>query len=130
MNNRLRFINKVESLGYIHRVDNYYILREFDGYINVSAIPKITNDITHFSFHKNFYRDVKNPYHHKENNYKQQVTFLNFICEMTPSTITFRSKDENEFYNFLISYKNLKRIILNKKLKKIRKINHIYPSKV
>lgn len=46
-----KVINFIESIGYEQRVDNYYCIREKDGYINVSFYK----DPYIIQFHKNFY---------------------------------------------------------------------------
>ena len=72
----------IEPIGYKHRVSNYYVIQEIDGYINIYYT--ITNDGIHIAFHKNFYNEAGKKY---PNN-----------------TISKTFDNYSEFFKFLESY--------------------------
>lgn len=48
-------VDLLESIGYKHRVANYYFMREDDGYINISYFYERCRFRHIITFHKNFY---------------------------------------------------------------------------
>ena len=48
-------VDLIESIGYKHRVGNYYVIRENDGYINISYLYNDDVFFHKIEFHKNFY---------------------------------------------------------------------------
>jgi len=68
-------VKLVESVGYKLRCGNYYVIREFDGYINVSY-----DVYGHIQFHKNHYNkdyeNIKRDIHHDFDNYLDFEKFM------------------------------------------------------
>lgn len=126
MTDRERFIKKVESIGYVHRVADSYVIREDDGYINVSVSPKFNDNPELYRFHKNFYQNRTNPYKKRFSKpYEEKIEIVDFKCKITSSTISFETKNLDEFLKFLMNYTYRDKLSLNKKLKKVRGIDNI-----
>ncbi len=71
-----KIVNILKSIGYKHRVKNYYLLREIDGYINIHYYK--LNNIEYIEFHKNYYNVpfTNNTLNKKFNNYNDFIKFL------------------------------------------------------
>jgi hypothetical protein len=74
-----KIINTITSLGYNHRIENYYVKREKDGYINIHYFK--LNNKEYIEFHKNYYNKMypDNTLNRKFNNYKDFLIFLQKI---------------------------------------------------
>lgn len=97
------FVSIVKVFGYDFRVEDYYVIRESDGYINISY------DMDNFEFHKNFYAGKFNPHldwteYKMRSSYPYYQYFLGYLSEMTPGTITIRFNTLNDLTNFLCKY--------------------------
>jgi len=70
-------LSVIEPIGYKQRVENYYIIREYDGYVNIDYFKDI-NDITHIRFNKNFYHGALPTYRDSKrfDNYSNFFKFL------------------------------------------------------
>jgi len=74
-------VDLIESIGYEHRTGNYYIIREKDGYINISY-EYDKNHIGHrIRFHKNYYFDLKNTYSDITEDFYNLKDFIDFISK-------------------------------------------------
>lgn len=72
-------IELIESIGYTQRVDNYYVIRESNGYINISY-PKGDGVFDcKISFHKNVYQGSLGDGVSKD--FDDYESFVNFINE-------------------------------------------------
>jgi hypothetical protein len=91
-------INFVESIGYTHRVGNYYVITEIDGYINVSYYRKLNDEPEKICFYKNFYSEYR--YRHMKD---ISEIFDNF----------------DEFVRFMIIYHKDRKEVRKLKLKKL-----------
>jgi len=74
-----KIINFVNSIGYQHRIGNYYYLVENDGYINISYL--MSDGIEIIQFHKNFIYTgasgyTKKDIHQEFYNYTEFVKFI------------------------------------------------------
>lgn len=49
-------------IGYKHRVSNYYVIQETDGYINIYYSRTNDGEGIHIAFHKNFYHEAVRKY--------------------------------------------------------------------
>jgi len=77
-----KIINFIESIGYSHRVCNYYTISEKDGYININININyiVVDNFLYITFHKIFYFD-ENEYTKKDlsyvfNKYSDFVKFM------------------------------------------------------
>ena len=61
-----KVVNLITQIGYKHRVGNYYVITEEDGYINISYASY--NNFENIIFHKNFYSNTydDNGFHKKD----------------------------------------------------------------
>lgn len=88
-------VDLIEKIGYKQRTGNYYIIREEDGYINISYWEDFDTKTIKISFHKNYYI----PYQ-KE---KISLMFDNF----------------KSFFDFISIYHN--KLFLKYKIEKLKK---------
>lgn len=74
-------VDLIESIGYKHRTSNYYVIREHNGYINISYHMGFIRKQYYITiiFHKNYYHGMG--YGKKEPNrtFNDFKTFLEFI---------------------------------------------------
>lgn len=80
-----KLVDLIETIGYRHRTGNYYVIREHDGYINISYHDGYVEeqDYITINFHKNVSHSLaKNGYKGKEisetfNNFEDFLVFIN-----------------------------------------------------
>lgn len=94
-------IDFILEIGYKHRIASYYVIREKDGYINISndelRFSRFDKNITtYISFHKNFYQGYSN------------------------KDISKKFYDIETFYKFISEYHN--KLFMKHKIKKIKRI--------
>jgi len=73
-----RVLKLITSIGYKLRCSNYYVIREDDGYINISSyIDKYSNEV--ICFHKNTYHTEPYPRQDLEQEFLNFEDFEKFI---------------------------------------------------
>jgi len=78
-----KLVDLIESIGYKHRTGNYYMIREHDGYMNISYYEYENNGEIIINFYKNYYHGViyKNGLHKQDIDESFTIfeTFLKFL---------------------------------------------------
>lgn len=78
-----KILSVIEPIGYKQRSENYYVIREEDGYVNISYFKNISN-ITHINFHKNYYNGKYISDAENNNNFDNYVAFFRFLESYHP----------------------------------------------
>lgn len=73
-----KVVNLLKSIGYTHRIDNYYIIRESDGYINVNY-DKVKNGPLVINFYKNYTTRRIHPTNVIDETFFTYESFVEFI---------------------------------------------------
>lgn len=73
-------VELIESIGYKYRVSNCYVIREDDGYINISYFYERCTFHHKINFHKNFYSPHPGKYDIQEN-FDDFESFVDFITD-------------------------------------------------